>query len=194
MQEGGLTVPLPVKTCRAGTHFIFQHISTLATKKKEFTAGQVHNHTMPALSPNSSSPHPDIWFDSGWARFTFYNNNRTWGKVCLPLQAARGVDHCSIRCLFKAFLSLVSYQKCNRRENRNGRVSPEKWLGENRTLTHFNTEAIISVGYLQVETFPNPIFLCLNSGISGSRKARKETRSGCVRGSHFWLPLKNYHI
>lgn len=83
VQEGGLTVPLPVKTCRAGTLFIFQHISTLATKKKEFTAGQVHTHTMPALSPNSSSPHPDIWFDSGWARFTFYNNNRTWGKVCL---------------------------------------------------------------------------------------------------------------
>lgn len=85
--RGGLTVPLPVKTCGAGTHFIFQHISTLATKKKEFTAGQVHNHTMPALSPNSSSPHPDIWFDSGWARFTFYNNNRTWGIiVCLSEQ------------------------------------------------------------------------------------------------------------
>lgn len=45
--------------------------------------------------------------------------------------------------------------------------------------------AVTSVGYLQVETFPNPIFLRLNSGISGSPKARKETRSGCVRESHF---------
>lgn len=104
---GGLPVPLPVKTCGAGTHFIFQHISLLATKKKEFTAGQVHNQTMPALSPNSSSPHPDIWFDSGWARFTFYNNNRTWGKVFMPLWAARGLDHCSIRCLFSTLLSLL---------------------------------------------------------------------------------------
>lgn len=69
-----------------------------------------------------------------------------------------------------------------------GRMIPEKWFRENRTLT------IISVGYLQVETFPNPKFLRLNSGISGSRKARKETRSGCVRGSHFWQPLKNYQL
>lgn len=76
----------------------------------------------------------------------------------------------------------------------------QEWEDDPRKMVrikqNFDTykEAIISIGYLQVETFPNPIFLRLNSGISGSRKARKETRSGRVRGSHFWQPLKNYQL
>lgn len=76
----------------------------------------------------------------------------------------------------------------------------QEWEDDPRKMVrrkqNFDTykEAIISVGYLQVETFPNPIFLRLNSGISGGSKVRKETRSGCVRGSHFWQPLKNYQF
>lgn len=78
---GGQTVPLPEQHM-GWKHILyfqlFQHKHTAVLQNRRNSLLVVSNiKQWPPHFQISTSPHPDIWLDSRWVRFTFYNNNQT---------------------------------------------------------------------------------------------------------------------